>query len=132
MLFLAVGLIGSQYCAHTCQACAHTRSVTIRVHTHMHAHLFGILRSSIPHKTRACASACTHRWAFSPSLIGLFVKQRARIPCTVMCLWHITVPAAPPLPIGGLQGPLGTQSVLATPKGEPPCGLPLWNPHLYH
>ena len=39
---------------------------------------------------------------------------------------------APSLPIGGLQGPLGTQSVLAIPKGEPPCGLPPWIPHLHH
>ena len=37
---------------------------------------------------------------------------------------------APSLPIGGLQGPLGTQSVLAIPKGEPPAkaGFPLGSP----
>ena len=37
---------------------------------------------------------------------------------------------APSLPIGPLQGALGTQSVLAIPKGEPPAkaGFPLGSP----
>ena len=37
---------------------------------------------------------------------------------------------APSLPDGPLQGALSTQSVLATPKGEPPAkaGFPLGSP----
>jgi len=79
-----------------------------------------------------CTHMCVHSWPASWPLIAPFVKQRVRIPWTVMCLRHITVPSAPSLPIGPLQGALGTQSVLAIPKGEPPCGLPPWIPQLHH
>ena len=62
------------------------------------------------------------RWGFAPESPDTLYRN---VPLAYYGAFQ-----APSLPIAGLQGLLGTQSVLAIPKGEPPAkaGFPLGSP----